>query len=227
MDSLIIDKITFHPDYEKIAKELKIKPGSSRASNLNQLIDKAASIARPKAMYKIVTVEVLPGEQVLLDKQPFYSRILCINLRDVHRAFPYIITSGIELYQWKNTIEDPFTGYLADTITSYALLEARERLMSHLSDQYGLRKITTMNPGSLEDWPLQAQTPLFALLGDPREAIGVYLTASLLMIPRHTVSGILFETDTDFVNCQLCPRGNCTHRRVPFDPEKRSQYLSA
>lgn len=226
MDSIIIEKIAFKPDYGKIATELNIKPGSSRASNLNQLIDEAVRIARPKAMYKIVTVEVLPDSQVLLDKQPFYSRILCINLREVHRAFPYIITSGIELYQWKNTIEDPFTGYLVDTITSYVLEETRDMMMSHLSDLYGLGKIATMNPGSLEDWPLQAQTPLFALLGDPQEAIGVYLTESLLMIPRQTVSGILFETDTDYVNCQLCPRGNCTHRRVPFDPEKHSHYLS-
>jgi hypothetical protein len=227
MDPIIIDKIAFKPDYKKIAGELNIKPGSSRESNLNQLIDEAVRIARPKAMYKIVTVEVLQDAQVLLDKQPFNSRILCINLREVHRAFPYIITSGIELYQWKNTIEDPFTGYLVDTITSFVLGETRDMMMSHLSDQYGLGKIATMNPGSLEDWPLQAQIPLFALLGDPQEAIGVSLTESLLMIPRQTVSGILFETDTDFVNCQLCPRENCTHRRVPFDPEKRSQYLSA
>ncbi len=226
MDTIIIDKITFDPDSETIVKELRTKPGSKRASEITRLINDAIAISCPKAMYKIVEVGITDDNQVLLDGMLFTSRILCVNLREVHRAFPYIITSGIELHNWKNSIKDPFTGFLADTITSFALSDARKKTMTHLSETYGLRRTATMSPGSLEDWPLQAQLPLFDLLGDPHEAIGVHLTESLLMIPRHSVSGILFETKTDYVNCQLCPREKCSHRRAPFDSEKRKQYLS-
>jgi hypothetical protein len=225
MDAIILDKITFNPNRDQIVHELRIKPGSKRAAELALFIDHAVAISRPKAIYKIVDVEISTEDQVLLDGYHFNSRLLSSNLADVHRAFPYVITSGTELHEWMNSIEDPFTGYMADSIVSFVLDEAYDYVMSHLVSEYGLKKTGTMNPGSLEDWPLQAQTPLFALLGDPRGSIGVYLTDSLLMIPRQSVSGLLFETDRDYVNCQLCPRGNCSHRQAPYDPKKHSQYL--
>lgn len=226
MDPIIIDNITFNPDYEAITDHLKIKPGSSRAAEIEDLISEARDIARPKAIYKLVSVQGKGEDQVLLDGKTFFSRILCINLGEVHRAFLYVVTCGIELHEWVKAIEDPFTGYLADSITLFALIEAQNHMFSHLTEHYGVTKTATMNPGSLEDWPIQGQIPLFELLGDPRNAIGVYLTESLLMIPRQSVSGILFETEKDFVNCQLCPRENCPNRRAPYDAEMRDRYLT-
>ena len=61
-----------------------------------------------------------------------------------------------------------------------------------------------MNPGSLADWPLREQRPLFGLLGNVRAAIGVTLTPSLLMTPTKSVSGILFPSEETFASCQLC-----------------------
>ncbi len=58
---------------------------------------------------------------------------------------------------------------------------------------------------------------LFALLGDVRSAIGVELTDSLLMVPRKSVSGILFVAEETFASCQLCPRQDCPNRRAPYD----------
>ena len=191
MDPIIIDNITFNPDFEAISDNLKIKPGSSRAAEINNLLTKAREIARPKAVYKIVSVQGKGEDQITLDGKLFASRILCINLEDVHRAFLYVVTCGTELHEWVKEIKDPFTSYLADSISLFALYQAEDHIFSHLSDNYGLTKTATMNPGSLEDWPIQAQIPLFELLGDPRKAIGVYLTESLLMIPRQSVSGIL------------------------------------
>jgi hypothetical protein len=46
------------------------------------------------------------------------------------------------------------------------------------------------------------------------------------MIPRQSVSGLLFETEKDFVNCLLCPRDTCPNRRAPYDPALRDQYLN-
>lgn len=225
MKSIIIDNIDFKADFEQAAQELRIKPGNSQIKELRQLAEEASIIGNPKAMYIIASVERIDGDNVSINEQSFQSRILCSNLDGVHRAFPYIATCGLELHNWKSAIQDPFTGFLADTITSLALRKAIETLFDQLSNRYGLRKTATMNPGSLEDWPLQAQTPLFSLLGDPKRAIGVELTESLLMLPRQSVSGILFETETDFVNCQLCPRDECPNRRATFDAAKKSQYL--
>jgi hypothetical protein len=225
MKPIIVDEKNFEADYEQAALELRIKPGNSHSKELKHLAREASEIGRPKAMYIIAPIKRIDENAVSINGQPFQSRVLCSNLDGIHRAFPYIATCGIELHNWKQAMPDPFTGFLADTITSLALRKAIETLYSQLTNNYGLKKTATMNPGSLEDWPLQAQTPLFSLLGDPKKAIGVELTPSLLMLPRQSVSGILFETETDFVNCQLCPRDECSNRRAAYDSTKKSQYL--
>jgi hypothetical protein len=47
--------------------------------------------------------------------------------------------------------------------------------------------------------------------------IGVVLTDSFLMIPNKSVSGIRFQTETDFRSCQVCRREVCPSRSAPFD----------
>jgi hypothetical protein len=224
MDPIIIEEITFKPGFKRLADRLKIKPNSPNAVELENLLDVALKIAKPKAIYTIVPVEAHEESIVRLAGIPFTSRVLSINLEGVHRAFPYIATCGLELYEWKQEINDAFKGFMADMITAIALENAQKVLFTHLSKQYGLSKTAIMNPGSLEDWPLQAQIPLFSLLGDPSLTIGVRLTDSLLMIPRQSVSGLLFETEVDFVNCQLCPRKICSNRRVAYDPSLLERY---
>ena len=80
-----------------------------------------------------------------------------------------------------------------------------------------------MNPGSLPDWPLHEQRPLFTLLGDPASAIGVELLDSYLMKPVKSTSGLLFPAEDGFYNCQLCPMEDCPGRRVPYDSGLRDR----
>jgi hypothetical protein len=79
-----------------------------------------------------------------------------------------------------------------------------------------------MNPGSGEAsvWPLEEQRLLFTLLGGTQsvnQEIGVQLTPSYLMVPEMSVSGILFPSETNYTNCQLCQRPDCPGRRAHFD----------
>jgi hypothetical protein len=74
-----------------------------------------------------------------------------------------------------------------------------------------------MNPGSLPDWPLSEQRPLFTLLGENPGTIGVELMDSFLMTPVKSVSGMWFPTEERFESCQLCQRHNCPGRRAQFD----------
>jgi hypothetical protein len=76
-----------------------------------------------------------------------------------------------------------------------------------------------MSPGSLEDWPISEQPKLFSLFGDTERSVGVKLTDSLLMIPRKSISGILFPSEEGFVSCRLCPRENCPSRKALYDRE--------
>ncbi|MBN1902577.1 hypothetical protein JW926_14730 [Candidatus Sumerlaeota bacterium] len=92
-------------------------------------------------------------------------------------------------------------------------------LNRQMEERHLLGKSASMSPGSLKDWPLEEQIPLFSLLGDTRESIGVSLTESLLMTPTKTISGIWFATEESFESCQLCPREECPARRAPYDKD--------
>jgi hypothetical protein len=215
----IIDSIPFHIDYSLLAEKLRIKAGSSFTTQLRQLADEAQAVARPKAVYRLSFVEGRGKDRVVLDGSVFTSHILQINLKGVHRVFPYVATCGIELEEWSNRIDDFLLRYWADTIKEMALHTAVAELDEHLENQYQPGPVSSMNPGSLGDWPLAAQPQLFALLGNVEEMIGVELTSSYLMLPTKSVSGLYFPTEQHFVSCQLCPRENCPSRRAPYDDQ--------
>lgn len=226
MDTVVLDDIPFQPKFERIAKKLRVKEGSANAEELRRLLEEAQVVARPRALYRVAYVSSRTDESVSLDGQTFKSRVLRVNLADVHRVFPYVATCGMELHEWKSSIDDMLQGYYADTINEAALSAARQALKTHLIEQYALGRTATMSPGSLEDWPIRQQRPLFALLSDPEEAIGVRLSESMLMIPSKSVSGIRFPTEENFESCQLCPREGCPSRKAPYDKDLYEKKFS-
>jgi hypothetical protein len=183
------------------------------------MLDQARQIGQPKAMYALAGIEEKLEDAVVIEGIRMDSRVLAINLKDIHRVFPYLVTSGRELYEWKMGFEDMLESYYADEINQIALRTAEKHFLDHLKTTFQLGKTASMNPGSLEDWPITAQRSLFQLLGDPLKAIGVELLDSMLMLPNQTVSGIRFVSEEGFSNCELCPREPCPHRRTPFNSE--------
>jgi hypothetical protein len=228
MEVRIFDEIVFDPSKKRVLKKLRIKKGSSNQDLIIDMLEQAKKIGRPKAIYKLVGIDEIDENGVLLDGVRISSRILAVNLQGVNRAFPYITTSGRELYDWKESQGDMLRKYYADEISQFALRTARRFLLNQLKEIYLLGKTSSMNPGSLNDWPLAGQIDLFSLLDDRAADIGVELTESMLMIPNRTVSGIRFASDDDYSNCELCPRDNCSHRDKAYNPELlKSKYLSS
>lgn len=220
MDTVILDEIPFHPAAPRVLKKLHVKAGSRHEGLALDLLETALKIGRPRAMYVLAGIDEVTENSVVINGIRMDSRIMAVNLNSLHRVFPYLATSGRELYEWTRSLDDMLESYWADEISQVALRTAEKFLLDHLKTTYGLGKTATMNPGSLEDWPITAQRPLFQLLGDPFSAIGVELTESMLMLPNQTVSGIRFVSEEGFSSCELCPRGCCTHRRAPYDPNK-------
>ncbi len=218
MDTIVLDQIHFQIDLDELQKSLRIRPGNSMESDLHRLAEEAQSLAWPKALYKVAYIDSKDEDHIIVDGVTFKSRVLRVNLDQVHRIFPYVVTCGMEMEEWSRAIDDMLHNFWADTIKEMALRQARTVLLDHLQATYRLGKTSSMNPGSLTDWPIQQQRPLFQLLGNVQEAIGVTLTDSMLMIPNKTVSGIRFPTETNFESCQLCPRETCPNRRAPYDP---------
>ena len=191
---------------------------------LQRLIDTATPLIKPKAAFKLCYIEKKLKDAVVVDGMRLKSRVLRKNLDPVERLFPYVVTIGANLEKAIRTIDHPLEKYYLYVIGNVALGAARKYLHEHLCTKFALDKISFMSPGSLPDWPLEAQNQLFQLLADVEDAIGVHLTPSLLMIPTKSVSGVYFQTEVSFLNCQLCQRGNCPGRRARYDEKRAREY---
>jgi hypothetical protein len=217
MDPVVLEDIRYRPDIEGLKKKLRVKDGGGWADRFTRLVQEAEAIARPRALFGVAYVDARSEGSVVVDSIRFDSRVLQVNLEKVHRVFPFLATCGTELHDWAAAHEDLLERYYADEISEAALREALRVLREHLNERYRLGRTSTMSPGSLPDWPIQAQRRLFALFGKAEELLGVRLTDSLLMVPSKSVSGIRFSTEQTFASCQLCPRGSCPNRQAPYD----------
>lgn len=219
MDPIILNDIPVQVEEEKILEKLGVKEKPRFAEAISQMIGEARVIGRPKAMYKPAFVDSKGEDYVVIEGIKFTSRVLRVNLDSVYRVFPYVVTCGLELADWASSFKNVLECFWADTITEAVLRSAIKYFENHLKEHFNPGPTAKMNPGSLEDWPINEQKKLFALLGDPREAIGVELTESFLMVPLKSVSGILFPTKVKYENCQLCPRKDCPERKAAYKEE--------
>jgi len=221
METIVLDSIPFKVDIAELRRILGMPEEAGAddgaARSLEELAVSAERVARPKAVFRISFVDERSADEVVLDGIRFSSRVLKVNLDPVHRAFPHVATCGRELEDWSGGLADPLEQFAADQIKELALRAALDHLVTHIRGRHAIKKLSHMNPGSLADWPLPQQGPLFMLLGDLDSLIGVRLTESFLMLPTKTVSGIFFPTEATFESCQLCPREECPNRRAPYE----------
>lgn len=219
MNVVLFDDIPVSLDTANIAKRFKVDEDSSYYIELCDMIDEAVKVAKPKAVYTTAMVELSGEKKIKIDDIEFTSRVMENNFKNVHRAFPYIATCGIEAKDWSDGYDDPLLSYWADSIKNLFLGHAMAYLNKHMKDDLKLGKLSAMNPGSLPDWPLHNQVGLFDVIGDVKGLVGVTLTESMLMVPTKSVSGIFFETESGYANCQLCTLMDCPNRKAKFDQE--------
>lgn len=218
----IYDSISFKLDLNFLCSALRIKPGSDNASLLAELVAEAEAVAKPRAAYREVRMDSFQEDGIILNNIEFRSRLLMTQLNSASKLYAYIATCGTELEAWAKKYSDLLESFWADTIMNFALGTAIGVLENQLKPLCNDRHLSSMNPGSLEDWPLTQQSPLFRLLGSAPADIGMTLTDSYLLLPLKSVSGIYFIAQEQFCNCQLCPRESCPGRRAPGIENKDS-----
>jgi len=220
VDAVVLDNIEAKINIEELGKKLQIKTDRTELiESFKGFVRQALEVARPKALYKAVYINAKSDDTVVIDGIALRSRVLAVNLTDVHRVFPFVATCGNELADWAMSRDDILELFWADAITDNALLSAMRVMEEHIERRYLIGKTAVMSPGSLEDWPIQEQSPLFSILGDTEKLIGVRLNEALMMDPVQSLSGILFPVEVDFATCQLCSRENCPKRRAPYDKD--------
>ena len=220
MDSIIVDNIDVQINETRIVRKLRLGKGDGEMMRrFQRLLNEAKEIARPKGLYKPVDFDAEGDDVVVIDGIRLTSRVLAVKLAQVHRVFAFVATCGSEAAAWAAEKTDMLERFWLETILDDLLLCAITRTGEHMVTNHGLGKTAVMTPGSIDDWPIQEQKPLFTILGDIEAAIGVKLMDSYMMAPRQSISGILFPTEVDFQTCMLCPRQNCPKRRAKYDPE--------
>jgi hypothetical protein len=220
MDRIILDDISFDVEEKGLLELLRLRPGTNRASELLKILDEARSVAAPKAVFAVADALITGEERVEIGGINFTSRILRVNLEEAGVVYPFVATCGTGIEEWSSTLSGTLQRFWADAIMLLALGSAMARLEAYLKERLGEgARLSSMNPGSLADWPVEAQTTLFSLLGDAAGAIGVRLTEKMVIRPLKSVSGIHFVSKENFVNCSLCPRQNCASRRTAYNAD--------
>ena len=215
-----LEQISLSLDIGKIKDKIQGGDGVQ----IQTLLEVAKPLISAKTVYKVCYIEEKLEDTVTIDGIRFRSRVLRKNLQEVGQVFPYVITIGTGLEEKSDASTDLLEKYYLDKIGNIALSEARHHLEEHLCSGFALDGLSYMSPGSLEDWPIEEQRPLFSILEGAEVSIGVRLTESLLMIPRKSISGIYFPTEVTFYSCQLCPRQNCEGRKARYNKDMAKEY---
>lgn len=223
----VLDDIPLELEPERVMRKARMDPGMGLDDEIAKLVEEAVAVGRPKAMFRLAYPELRDDTTVSVDGVAFSSRVLRVNLDQAKRVFAYVATCGTELDAWAQAKEDPLVQFLADAIKELALGQATRALNHGIVERFRPGPTSAMAPGSLADWPLLQQRPLFQLLGDVAATIGVTLSESCLMIPNKSISGIRFPTQESFESCMLCPRPDCPSRRAPHDPALYQERYAA
>jgi hypothetical protein len=219
MEEILLNDIDFEVNLEALLEKINIESGSERSKRVEEIVNEAIEVAKPKALYSIAYIDNQGEDSVTVGEVEFSSRVLSVNLDSAGRIFPFVATCGQELEEWSEQYDDILESYWVDVIKEMALGVARDRLEEHISEHNNPGPMSKMNPGSLPDWPISEQKKLFKLLEDSEDKIGVKLSNSFLMQPVKSTSGIYFPKESSFENCQLCPRKECPSRKAPYDED--------
>jgi len=205
-------------DPGEIAARLRFDPVRAGVESLDKLVALAQSLIHPRAVFEVAYTGAKGEGTVEVAGATFQSPILRKNLDGANKVFPYIITVGSELERTAGAQGDLLKQYYLEEMANIALESAASWLGGQIETRTGVTGLANMSPGSLEDWPITEQTKLFSIFGDTERLIGVRLTDSMLMLPRKSISGILFPSEEGFVACQLCERERCPGRKAAFKP---------
>ncbi len=226
MESIILDKLAFEPDEARLMESMRLEEDRPEAKVFKKLLVEARKVARPKAFYKICRIQSRGSESIVIENTALKSRVLRVNTEGLNRVFPFVATCGEEMAHWADDFTDMLLRYYADELKMEALRGARRQVEYDIVRRFNSGSVAQMQPGSLEDWPIYEQAPLFEILGEVGKSVGVRLNSSMVMIPDKSESGIFFQNDSGYVNCKLCPIKKCPSRAAKYDKDMATVHFS-
>lgn len=214
MEAIIRKVVGAKPDMAELMARLRVPEDLDE--DFAEIYEECVSIADPGYMYAAVPVRQV-GDSTIVGGVEFKSRIMLKNFAGQDIVWPYVLTCGKNLYELAKRKSDPLERYWVDCIAEAYLGLMHPMMHAEVAALADVERLYSMNPGSLDDFPLACQRPLFDMLGDVESGIGAWLTDSFLILPYKSGSGIYFRSDSHYENCSMCPRANCPNRRAPYD----------
>jgi hypothetical protein len=156
-----------------------------------EALAEAQRLIAPQAVYEFLAAEPTPAGPRLPDGAVLRSPALAAALGPAGRLLLVVCTIGPALEErcreW--SAQGELTrAFLLDALGVVALQELGGRLERHIAHELapqGLRLGCPLCPGQ-DDWPLEDQRALFALLQPER--IGIHLNENCLMVPLKSTS---------------------------------------
>jgi hypothetical protein len=163
---------------------------------LNDALSLATGLMKPRAVYRICSIESDDLEAVAFKNIPFVlqSAQVARLLRNSDAAVFFAATVGPELdLEIKSCMDkgEATRGYMLDSIGSETAEAAADELhwniLQRLSQKEGCSVTPRFSPG-YGDWPLTVQKDMIESCGG--RLIGISVTPSSLMIPRKSISAV-------------------------------------
>lgn len=207
--------VSIHP--QEIKQALRIEERQTWDGLIKQVVADVNGLIAARAVYRVCYIEEKRKDAIMVKGVCLRSRVLRRQVENAERVFPYVITIGTQLEEAARNCKELLKQFCYEIAGDRALAQAHGYMTEQLRSTYALGEVSSMEPGSLNDWPIEEQRPLFSLLGDVPGAIGVNLNDHLIMVPRKSISGICFPTEIPFQSCQLCRHKRCPSRRAGYD----------
>ncbi|MEJ2542712.1 MAG: vitamin B12 dependent-methionine synthase activation domain-containing protein [Calditrichaceae bacterium] len=146
------------------------------------------------------------------------GKIITSQLKKSEQTAVFACTIGSDMENWsRQALEggEAVLGYLIDTVASAVTEKAVDYLHHYISTEMAKMNLNVTNrysPGYC-DWPVSDQPLLFSLL--PENFCGINLSASALMCPIKSVSGVIGigpEVKYEEYLCDRCNMKDCTYR---------------
>ena len=186
-----------------------------------EMIDRIARVCEPCFGYEIVPVEQVGTRDLTIGGRTIVTgSIITPFFRKAESVALFVATAGRRFDEWLHALKDRgdiMEEFVADAIGS-EIAEATARKMSgQLAAEVGpkgMRIGNSYSPGYC-GWHVNQQQVLFSLL--PAEPCGVTLSASSLMTPIKSVSGLIAvgpDVEMTPYGCALCGRADCYKNRL-------------
>jgi hypothetical protein len=164
------------------------------------------------------------GRHILIERTELeLGKTIARELRNASSVAFFICTAGEGISRRSQDLlmgDDPVWGYVFDLLGSMIVESAADQLQSEIKRMAlseGLQITNRYSPGYCK-WSVADQHKLFSFF--PPNCCGIKLTASSLMHPIKSVSGIIgIGTEVSFreYTCTLCNQAGCiqrNHRRM-------------